>query len=193
MVRVDKLTSLGELSAGIAHEIRNPLAGMKTSAQVLAKKLTSASERVLIDGVLSEITRLNKIVTDLLNFSRPSPPLPAPVDISLILEKTLELVMEKLNKSNIRLTRRYDQKLPKVMLDREQIQQVFLNLLLNAIKAMPEGGILTVSLRMIMDKSRIKDKITESFDSLFLNENKFIEISFKDTGFGIKEGNISRV
>ena len=193
MVRVDKLTSLGELSAGIAHEIRNPLAGMKTSAQVLAKKLTSASERVLIDGVLSEITRLNKIVTDLLNFSRPSPPLPAPVDIPLILEKTLKLVMEKLNKFNIRLTRRYDQKLPKVMLDREQIQQVFLNLLLNAIKAMPKGGILTVSLRMIMDKSRIKDKITESFDSLFLNENKFIEISFKDTGFGIKEENISKV
>jgi signal transduction histidine kinase len=193
MVRVDKLTSLGELSAGIAHEIRNPLAGIKTSAQVLAKKLTSASERVLIDGVLSEIDRLNKIVTDLLNFSRPSPPLPAPVDIPIILEKTLELVMEKLNKSNIRLTRRYDQKLPKVMLDREQLQQVFLNLLLNAIKAMPEGGILTVSLRMIMDQSMIKDKITESFDSLFLNEDKFIEISFKDTGFGIKEENISRV
>jgi len=193
MVRVDKLTSLGELSSGIAHEIRNPLAGIKTSAQVLAKKLKSPSERVLIDGVLSEITRLNKIVTDLLNFSRPSPPLPAPVDIPVILEKTLDLVMEKLNKSKIKLTRQYDKNLPQVMIDREQVQQVFLNLLLNSIKAMPEGGILTVSLRIIMDQSRIKDKITEYYNFLFLNENKFIEISFKDNGFGIKEENISRI
>ena len=193
MVRVDKLTSLGELSAGIAHEIRNPLAGMKTSSQVLAKKLKSSSEKVLINGVLSEIDRLNKIVTDLLNFSRPSPPLPAPVDIPVILEKTLDLVIEKIKKSNIRLTRRYDQNLPKVMIDREQMQQVFLNLLLNAIKAMPEGGILTISLRMIMDQSMVEDKITESYDFLFPNDNKFIEISFKDTGFGIKEENISKV
>ena len=193
MIRVDKLASLGELSAGIAHEIRNPLAGMKTSSQVLAKKLKSSSEKVLIDGVLSEIDRLNKIVTDLLNFSRPSPPLPAPVDIPVILEKTLDLVIEKIKKLNIRLIRQYEQNLPQVMIDREQVQQVFLNLLLNAIKAMSEGGILSVSLRMIMDQSRVEDKITESYDFLFPNDNKFIEISFKDTGYGIKEENISRV
>ncbi|MCP4720363.1 MAG: PAS domain S-box protein, partial [Desulfobacteraceae bacterium] len=76
MVRVDKLASLGELSAGIAHEIRNPLAGMKTSIQVLAKKLTGPSQQILIKGILSEIDRLNKIVTDLLKFSGSSPSFP---------------------------------------------------------------------------------------------------------------------
>jgi len=193
MVRVDKLTSLGELSAGIAHEIRNPLAGIKTSAQVLAKKLTSASERVLIDGVLSEITRLNKIVTDLLNFSRPSSPLLEQVDITVTLEKALDLVMEKIKKASIRLIRQYDHNLHQVMIDMEQIQQVFLNLLLNAIKSMPEGGTLTVSIKAIRDQSEIQEKISAAFPPDLSKNKEFIEVFIKDTGHGIEKENLDRV
>ncbi|MEA3434942.1 MAG: cache domain-containing protein [Thermodesulfobacteriota bacterium] len=193
MIRVDKLASLGELSAGIAHEIRNPLAGMKTSSQVLAKKLTSTSEKVLIDGVLSEIARLNKIVTDLLNFSRPSSPLFTSVEIPFILEKTIDLVHERIKKSNIKLIRRYDQNLPHVIIDMEQIKQVFLNLLLNAIKAMPETGTLTISIKAIIDQSKIKDKILVPCKIDFSKEKEYIEVSFKDTGCGIKEKNLGRI
>jgi len=193
MIRVDKLASLGELSAGIAHEIRNPLAGMKTSSQVLAKKLTSTSEKVLIDGVLSEIARLNKIVTDLLNFSRPSSPLFTSVEIPIILEKTIDLVHERIKKSNIKLIRRYDQNLPRVIIDMEQIKQVFLNLLLNAIKAMPEAGTLTISIKAVIDKSKIKDKFFVPCKINFFKGKEYIEVSFKDTGCGIKEENLARI
>ena len=185
MVRVDKLASLGELSAGIAHEIRNPLAGMKTSIQVLAKKLANPSQQVLIKGVLSEIDRLNKIVTDLLKFSGPSPTFPVPMDIRMVLQTTLDLLMEKINKLNIKIVKKYDHKIPNAFLDREQIQQVFLNLMLNAVNAMPKGGTLTISIKRVMDQNGIKEK--------FILENEYMAVSFTDTGSGIKEENLSRV
>ncbi|MCD4674617.1 MAG: PAS domain S-box protein [Desulfobacula sp.] len=193
MVRVDKLASLGELSAGIAHEIRNPLAGMKTSIQVLAKKLTSPSQQILVEGVLSEIDRLNEIVTDLLKFSGPSPTFPVPVDIKLVLQKTLDLLMGKIKKLNIKIIQKYDQKIPSAFLDREQIQQVFLNLMLNAVNAMPNGGTLTISIKRIMDQDRIKEKITQSFDPVFSMENEYMAVSFMDTGSGIKEENLLKI
>ena len=174
MVRVDKLASLGELSAGMAHEIRNPLAGMKTSIQVLAKKLTSPSQTILIEGVLSEIDRLNGIVTDLLKFSGPSPTFPTPVDIKQLLKKTLDLLMEKLKQQAITIVQKYDDRLPAAFLDREQIQQVFLNLMLNAVNAMPDGGTLTVSIKMAGDRDRIKGNVSTA--------HPFMAVSFTDTG-----------
>jgi len=180
MVRVDKLASLGELSAGVAHEIRNPLAGMKTSVQILVKKITTDSGKVLLDGILDEIDRLNKIVTDLLRFSRPSAPILASTDIPIILEKALDMVAEKIRKNRINLIRRYEEDLPRAIIDKEQIQQVFINLLLNAIKAMPEGGTLTTSVRAKRDKTRDR-------------EGDFIEISFKDTGHGIDKEDLPRI
>ena len=192
MVRVDKLASLGELSAGIAHEIRNPLAGIKTSVQVLAKRWMTGSEKVLIDGVLCEIDRLNKIIADLLNFSRPTSPLLTPVDISVALEKSLDLVSEKIKKSGIQLIREYEQNLSHVIIDKLQIQQVFLNLLLNAIKAMPGGGNLTISRKMIRDRSKIKEKIPAINTLEFAHEKRFVEITFKDTGHGIEKENLSK-
>jgi signal transduction histidine kinase len=145
MLRVEKLASLGELSAGMAHEIRNPLAGIKTSVQVLNKRVTKPESRELLGGIEAEINRLNNIVTDLLHFSRPAPPLPAPVAISHVLDATLDLMAEKIKAHGISVERRFDPRLPKAAVDREQIRQVFLNLLLNSIKAMPSGGRLSVS------------------------------------------------
>jgi len=193
MVRVDKLASLGELSAGIAHEIRNPLAGMKTSLQVLAKRVTGSSPQLLIDGVLSEIDRLNKIVTDLLKFSGSSPSFPGPVDITIVLKKVLDFLIEKIKKLDIIIVQKYDQTISNAFLDTEQIQQVFLNLLLNAVNAMPGGGTLTISIKRVMDQDRIKEKITQSFHPGFSTENEYMAVSFKDTGSGIKEENLSRV
>lgn len=193
MVRVDKLASLGELSAGIAHEIRNPLAGMKTSIQVLAKKITGESEHILIDGVLSEIDRLNEIVTDLLKFSGPSPSFPGPVDIRSVLTKTLDLLKEKIKKSGVTIEKRYEKPIGDTYLDREQIQQVFLNLMLNAINAMPHGGKLIISMKNINDHDRLREKITRSFDPVSPTGKNFMEVSITDTGPGIKKENLQRV
>jgi PAS domain S-box-containing protein len=193
MVRVDKLASLGELSAGLAHEIRNPLAGMKTSIQVLAKKLTSPSQLLLAKGVLSEIDRLNGIVTDLLKFSGPSPTFPRSVDIKIILQKTLDLLMDKIKQKQIHIIQKYDPGIKIAFIDREQIQQVFLNLMLNAVNAMPEDGTLVISLKKVRDQDRIDENITQRFEPMFSPENDYMAVSFKDTGPGIKAENLSRI
>ncbi|MCP4672461.1 MAG: PAS domain S-box protein, partial [Desulfobacula sp.] len=193
MVRVDKLASLGQLSAGIAHEIRNPLAGMKTSIQVLTKKLTESSQLLLVDGVLSEINRLNKIVTDLLKFAGSSPAFPRSVDVKKVIEKTLGLLNEKIIKFNIKIIHKYGTGIPDAFVDQEQIQQVFLNLMLNAVSAMPKGGKLTIMAKIVKNQDTIKENITKSFDPEFSMENQYMAVSFSDTGSGIKEENLSRV
>lgn len=176
MVRVEKLASLGELSAGMAHEIRNPLAGMKTSAQVLSKRLKTDSEKILISGIIASIDRMNNTVTDLLNFSRPKPPCLAPFDLSKLIDLSLTMLRVNLKKSDINLIFDYEKCLPKAMIDKEQIQQVFINLLLNALKAMPQGGTLSISVKNCQSPSQ-----------------SFLEISFVDTGTGIKQEHMSKI
>jgi len=198
MVRVDKLASLGELSAGIAHEIRNPLAGMKTSIQVLSKKINDSSEQLLLNGVLSEINRLNAIVTDLLKFAGTSPSYPGPVQINTVIQKTLDLLLEKMRSQNITIVKKYETPILQTFIDKEQIQQVFLNLILNAITAMPNGGTLTINSKKIMNQDRIKEKIAQSLDPKMSDfklrkEKQYVAVSFKDTGNGIKKENLSKI
>jgi PAS domain S-box-containing protein len=176
MVRVEKLASLGELSAGMAHEIRNPLAGMKTSAQVLSKRLKTDSEKILINGIIASIDRMNNTVTDLLNFSRPKPSCPAPFDLPELIDLSLTMLRVNLKKSNIDLVFDYEKCLPRAMIDKEQIQQVFINLILNALKAMPRGGTLSISVKNCQPPTQ-----------------GFLEISFMDTGTGIKKEHMPKI
>lgn len=176
MVRVEKLASLGELSAGMAHEIRNPLAAMKTSAQVLGRHLASESDLVLLNGIIASIDRMNNTVTDLLNFSRPKPSCPAPSSLPELIDETINMLREKLRKSKIALTLDYEDDLPTAMIDREQIQQVFINLALNAMKAMPGGGTLGISARKHPSA-----------------EPKFLEISLTDSGSGIRKEHMNKI
>lgn len=176
MVRVEKLASLGELSAGMAHEIRNPLAGMKTSAQVLGKHLNSESDLVLLNGIIASIDRMNNTVTDLLNFSRPKPSCPAPYSLPELIDETMSMVREKLRKSKIDLALDYEDDLPWAMIDKEQIQQVFLNLALNSMKAMPGGGTLGIAAKKHPSAGR-----------------EFLAISFADNGIGIKKEHMSKI
>lgn len=176
MVRVEKLASLGEMSAGMAHEIRNPLAGMKTSAQVLSKHLNTESDMVLLNGIISSIDRMNNTVTDLLNFSRPKPSCPAPYNLPELIDESINMLREKLRKSKINLTLDYKDDLPKAMIDKEQIQQVFINLALNSMKAMPRGGTLSISAKKHPSVDR-----------------EFLEISFIDSGIGIRKEHMSKI
>lgn len=195
MIRVDRLASLGELSAGMAHEIRNPLAGMKTATQILARRVSDDPEKVLIQGILHEIDRLNKIVTDLLNFSRPKNPLPANVDLSDVIIKSLALIWKNMKQSNVILVKTVDQDLPRVSVDREQIEQVFLNLLLNALKAIPGGGTLTIiiKLREKEEKQEVVERKIPLKTLAPVMPGKQIEVVFQDTGHGIKKEILSRI
>ncbi|MDD5204658.1 MAG: cache domain-containing protein [Desulfobacterales bacterium] len=193
MGRIDNLASLGELSAGVAHEILNPLAGMKVSVQVLAKRRTNDAEKILIEGILDEIKRLNRIVTELLRFSRPSPPVFKPVDPSIILDKALDLVSEEIRSNHIRLKSPQGEPLFHVLADQEQVQQVFLNLLLNAMKAMPGGGDLTITVEAVEDTAEPANRLFhEDFDEECM-PGRFVRIVFKDTGYGIRQEDLPKV
>ncbi len=190
MLRVEKLASLGELSAGMAHEIRNPLAGIKTSVQVLEKRVTKPESKELLRGIESEINRLNKFVTDLLHFSRPTTPLPAPVDITRVLNNTLDLMMEKIRAKGISVERRFNQETPKAVVDQEQMRQVFLNLLINSIKAMERGGRLTIDVHPAEARP---NGISHFETGVQVHRSRFINVVFSDTGSGIAAHQLQKV
>src|SRR5688572_1864134 len=142
----ERLISLGELSARVAHEIRNPLTGVRTTVQFVASKLRAGdSRRDDLQDVLKELDRIEQIITDLLLFARPQAARPAPAQVAEIVEKVLDHLARRFEEAGIEVHRDLDENLPAVMVDPDMVQQVVLNLAINAIQAMPEGGQLKVT------------------------------------------------
>jgi PAS domain S-box-containing protein len=165
--RADRLRSLGELSAGVAHEIRNPLTGIATTAQVLREKLAGRGEEIeYIDVILQEIKRLDDIINNLLIFARPLTPDPSELNLANVLNEALQLLEEEADgrRVSLRLENGLDD--DTCLLDGDQIKQVVLNLVLNGLQACGEGGEVIISLR-------------ES------ERPAMIEMVFSDTGEGI--------
>ncbi len=140
--RVERLATVGTLAAGIAHEIKNPLVSLKTFAQLLPQKYDDPEFRTSFSQIASaEIERINSLVEQLLRFARPPKPIAVPIDIHEPLEGTLSLLSTEFTKKNISVTTRYYEGPLIVHGDSEQLRQVFMNILLNAVEALsPNGG-----------------------------------------------------
>jgi two-component system sensor histidine kinase PilS (NtrC family) len=152
----DRMAAVGELSAGIAHEIRNPLAAIAGSVQVLqnSKSLTPQEER-LMSIVLKESERLNKTIADFLRFVRPQEKRTAEFDVAASLSETLDLLANSPELKNHQIEREIDPPSFFLVGDADQIRQVFWNIVRNAVQAMPAGGTLTVRTRSDGDAYRI--------------------------------------
>ena len=152
----DRMAAVGELSAGIAHEIRNPLAAIAGSVQVLknSKALTPQEER-LMSIVLKESERLNKTIADFLRFVRPQEKRSIEFDVAASLNETLDLLANSPELQKHELRREIDPPSFHLVGDADQIRQVFWNLVRNAVQAMPEGGMLTVRTELEHDAYRI--------------------------------------
>src|SRR5439155_20783050 len=141
----ERLISLGELCARVAHEIRNPLTGVRTTVQFVASKLRAGdSRRDDLQDVLKELDRIEQIITDLLLFARPQAPRPVPTDVREVLDKVLDNLALRCQEAAVEVERDFDEGLPTVLIDPDMAQQVFLNLGINALQAMPEGGMLKI-------------------------------------------------
>ena len=160
------------MAAGMAHEIKNPLSSMKVFSQLLPLKIDDPEFKQKLGEILPrEIDRIDRIVESLLGFARATVPKFEPVRVEELMEETLKYFADKAAGAGVAIKKEYA-KLPEIELDRGQMSQVFSNLVLNAIQAMPEGGTLTVR---TMPGKKVDDQLKE------------IKVSVADTGHGIPE------
>ena len=144
--RTDRLAALGEIAAGVAHEIRNPMTSIKGFVQLIETGLDADDPRKNYTGIIvKEVDRLNKMVQELLYYARPSDSLKLATDLNGILADTLLLVNLNATHRQVKISMDYGEDLPPVVVDQEQIKQVFLNLLINAVQAGEEGGYIRVA------------------------------------------------
>ncbi len=166
LIRSEKLAALGQLAAGIAHEIRNPLTSINILIHSLRERLPSENSlQEDIKVIEEEIHRMNEIVDQFLRFAKPSSPFLEKTDVLSIFEETLQLLRPQIEKQRIVVEKEF-QALPMIQMDPEQMKQAMLNLLLNAIQAMPEGGQLTLKGQNSKD-------------------GQWIHLSIQDSGVGI--------
>ena len=170
----EKLSALGLLAAEVAHEIRNPLTVMKMLYHSLDLKFPAGDPRTKDARIIDEkIEHLNKIVEQILDFARTTEPQLAPVNLNELIDELGLLVRHKLQNQNIALIRKLQPALPPVLGDAPQLEQAFLNLILNAAEAMPRGGSLTVTSRAVPGPTQ--------------DAPALVAVEFKDTGSGMTE------
>jgi signal transduction histidine kinase len=172
----DRLAALGEMAAGLAHEIRNPLAAIKGATQYLDPRRLPGDDREFLEIIVEEVDRLNGVVTAFLDYARPLKSSFSPGDVGDILQRTFKLLAPQIP-PGIEVAIDASPELPPVDCDAEQLKQVFLNLALNSFQAMPRGGRLTVTARLARD------------DLASWREPRYrdarVEVRFRDTGPGI--------
>jgi signal transduction histidine kinase len=174
----EKLAALGRLAAGVAHEIGNPLTSISTFAQLLREMATDEFSQNSLDIINNHIQRITEIVRRMSTFSRADALNVKFTQLNDVLNSTLDLMrLDKRMKSTIEIAVSLDPTLPKTMVDEGQMSQVFINIILNALDAMPEGGKLSVTTRQDRD-----DQGRES-----------IMIEFSDTGSGIPERDLQKI
>jgi signal transduction histidine kinase len=171
--RAEHLSAIGEMTAGVSHEIRNPLGIIKSSAQLLKKKMEKLDASTTIpDIIVEESARLDRIITDFLDFARPRIPDLHPCKISEIIDKNLAFLAPQIKKNNIRVTRNVPDDLPEIMADNTMLYQAFLNIFINAFQSMDKNGCITVKAR---------------------HESGCIIINFIDNGKGIDQEVLKKI
>ncbi len=187
--RSDRLASLGTLAAGMAHEIKNPLVSIKTFTQLMPERYDDADFRdTFFSLVGNEVKRIDSIVNQLLRFSRPAKPNLRPTSLHEILSTTLNLMAQQLRQKNVQLVRRFDAPADLILADGDQLSQAFINLILNAIESMPQGGTLTVATGASTPPAYVR-----TGDHGNNGDKTQIEVTFSDTGEGIPPEHIAHI
>ncbi|MEN6568250.1 MAG: ATP-binding protein [Veillonellales bacterium] len=170
----ERLAAIGEVAAGLAHEIRNPLMAIKGFAQLLGESLNQEEKTEYLKIISQEADRMNRLIEQLLCFARPAATEVKLVDVNEVLESTLLLIGNPAMHQNIKITSTLASDVPKVLVEGEQLKQVYLNLIINAIQSISQQGEVCVS-------------------SICDRENRCVCVAIQDNGSGIDPGHISRI
>jgi signal transduction histidine kinase len=188
--RADRLSALGQLSAGLAHEIRNPLGSIKGAVEILRDDYPAGHPKAEFFSILlKEVDRLNDVLTNFLSFARPVTPHLAPVDVGATLSALEGLVSGQARKHRVQIFTSFHSGPSRVMADETLLKQAFLNIMLNSLEAMPEGGDLAISTRLASANPR------SPHDAAAPPEGRpeWLEVVFDDTGPGIPEESLGRI
>ena len=184
LVHAEKMSAIGQLAAGVAHEIRNPLNIIEGARYYISTYMMDKENAEVVgeylDYIKHEIDRTNRLIDSLLKFSKAEPPYFERVSINSVLENVVILVRKQLSDNDINLTLSLDEDLPQIMADPNQLWQVFINIILNAVQAMPKGGDFSI-------------KTSTLWDEFASGNNDQVYIHFKDTGVGIDREDISKI
>ncbi len=186
--RTDRLASIGTLSAGMAHEIKNPLVAIKTFTQLLPERYQDAEFRDNFSSLVGqEIDRIDSLVNQLLTFARPAKPLLHPTDLHELLDKSLRLIQHQSEQKGIEIHRNFSTSHIMIQADLHLLEQAFLNLFLNALDAMSKGDRLVVATEIVEAFSHPLEMKENK------RENRLVSIMIKDTGQGIREEDLLHV
>ncbi len=204
--RHERLATLGQLSAGVAHEIRNPLAGIGTSAQVLLKRFDAGDDRArFVQVILDEVARLDRIVTSLLQYARPRQPELSAVRLADSVERVVVMSQANAQRQGVRIESEVAPRLAAVYIDSDLVHQVLLNVTLNALQAMPAGGTLRYEVRHVRRRRPPRGPGRRAEDRREADERRnarsgrvsrwieFQQVRVIDTGVGIPRGTLTKL
>ncbi len=195
MRQTDRLAILSQITAGLAHEIKNPLAGIKISAQVLEEGMKEGDPSCQLTArIVKEIDRIDNLLKRFFNFAKPSEPHFADYNIEAVIDGLYLLLAHQFKNSKVSFEKDFSKRAPRVFVDENQIEQVLMNVFLNAIQAMPEGGIISVR----ADTNVIYEKDGKGLDGSRIMGTMdggvpVIYVEIKDTGSGISMENLEKI
>jgi len=191
MEKMNRLSTVAEIASAVAHEVRNPLAGIKIMAQSIEEDSGTEDERIECSRrIIRQVDRLNELLTDFFSYARPVMPKKRETSLTHILSETKPLIVNKLEKHRIHLLENYHNDLPSVIADPNQLQQVFLNLFLNAIDAIRQEGTIEIAAR----KLNSRDVSIYHKKNHFLQRGiRYVMVHFKDNGAGMSHKGTDRV